>query len=84
DLTLETGSGLQLAHTAVILPDGAVNVQGSAQLLGDGSTMTAQSFTMGFDSVLSSGSADGFTVNGNVSWACQTLRTSERVDINGN
>ena len=85
DLTLETGSGLQLASTAVILPsDGTVNVQGSAQLLGDASSITAQSFTMGFDSILSSGSADAFTVNGNVSWACQTLRTSEGVEINGN
>ena len=85
DLILETGSGLQLASTTVILPsDGTVNVQGSAQLLGDASSITAQSFTMGFDSILSSGSADGFTVNGNVSWACQTLRTSEGVEINGN
>ena len=85
-LTLETGSGLQLDHTTLMLPEGGtVNVQGSAQLLGDASTISAHSFSMGQDSTLSSTNAeDGFAVIGNVSWACQTLRTSDYVHIEGN
>ena len=44
DLTLETGSGLQLDRTTLMLPEGGtVNVEGSAQLLGDASTITAHS-----------------------------------------
>ena len=85
DLTLETGSGLQLDSTTLLLPtDGLVSVQGSAQLMGDASTIAAHRFSMGFDSMLSSNTEDGFDVIGNVSWACQSLRTSERVHINGN
>ena len=86
DLTLETGSGLQLDGTTLILPaSGAVNVQGSAQLLGDASVITAQSYSMGLDSTLSSSDSEtGLRVIGNVSWACQTLRTSEYVHIQGN
>ena len=85
-LTLETGSGLQLDHTTLMLPEGGtVNVQGSAQLLGDASTISAHSFSMGQDSTLSStNTEDGFAVIGNVSWACQTLRTSDYVHIEGN
>jgi len=86
DLTLETGSGLQLAGTTVLLPsNGLVEVQGTAQLLGDAATISAQTFSMGFDSTLSSStSGDGLNVIGNVSWACQTLRVSTGVDITGN
>ena len=86
DLTLETGSGLQLAGTTVLLPsNGLVEVQGTAQLLGDAATISAQTFSMGFDSTLSSStSGDGLDVVGNVSWACQTLRVSTYVDITGN
>ena len=86
DLTLETGSGLQLAGTTVLLPsNGLVEVQGTAQLLGDAATISAQTFSMGFDSTLSSStSGDGLNVIGNVSWACQTLRVSTDVDITGN
>jgi hypothetical protein len=85
DLTLETGSGLQLAGTSVMLPsDGVVAVEGSAQLLGDDATISANAFTMGQSSTLSSTNREGLTVNGNISWACQTLRTSEAVTINGN
>ena len=86
DLTLETGSGLQLAGTTVLLPsNGLVEIQGTAQLLGDAATISAQTFSMGFDSTLSSStSGDGLNVIGNVSWACQTLRVSTYVDITGN
>ena len=86
DLTLETGSGLQLAGTTVLLPsNGLVEIQGTAQLLGDAATISAQTFSMGFDSTLSSStSGDGLNVIGNVSWACQTLRVSTYVDIIGN
>ncbi len=85
DLTLETGSGLQLDRTTLMLPEGGtVNVEGSAQLLGDASTITAHSISMGQDSTLSSSKVeDGFTAFGNVSWACQTLRTSNYVHIDG-
>tara|TARA_B110000459_G_scaffold77210_1_gene86872 strand:- start:14837 stop:19534 length:4698 start_codon:yes stop_codon:yes gene_type:complete len=85
DLTLETGSGLQLDHTTLLLPStGSVSVEGTAQLFGDASIISAQTFTMGLDSTLSSSNAeDGLIVIGNVSWACQTLRTSEYVHIQG-
>ena len=85
DLTLETGSGIQLDSTTLELPEGGtIEVQGTAQFLGNAAIVNAHSFSMGLDSTLTStDAADGLTVNANISWACQTLRITHYVTIHG-
>lgn len=85
DLTLSTGSGLELSGTSLILPpSGVVDVEGSAELTGSDSSLEANSVSLGIDSVLTqSDGGMGLTLEANATWVCQTTRSVSNVIITG-
>lgn len=85
DLTLSTGSGLELSGTSLALPsDGLVEVEGTAELTGSASTLQANSVSFGIDSVLTQSDGGlGLTLESNVTWVCQTTRSVWNVVITG-
>lgn len=85
DLTLETGSGIELIGTSLVLPsDGTIEVQGSAQLLGDEAHVFANSIVMGLDSSISGTElAGGLVVDSNLTWACQSTRSIFNIEVLG-
>ncbi len=85
DLTLSTGSGLELSGTTLALPsDGIVEVEGSGELTGSDSTLRANSISLGLDSTLTEADAGlGLTLEANVTWVCQTKRVVVNVIITG-
>ena len=85
NLTMETGSGIELLETSLVLPSfGKIEVQGSAQFIGDDAYVFANSISMGLSSVLSgSENGDGLIVDANVTWACQSTREIFNIDVVG-
>ena len=85
DLTISTGAGLELSETSLVLPaDGSVEIQGSGELTGSGSSLVSNSLSLGFDSVLTqSDGGQGMTIASNLTWACQTTRSVSNIDILG-
>ncbi len=85
DLTLSTGSGLELSETSLVLPaGGTVDVQGSGELTGSASSLISDSVSMGIDSVLTqSDGGQGLTIDANLTWVCQSTRSVTNVDILG-
>ena len=85
DLTLSTGSGLELSGTSLHLPsDGLVEIEGTGELTGSDSTLGANSVSLGIDSVLTQSDGGlGLTVDANVTWVCQTTRSVTNVIITG-
>lgn len=85
DLTVLTGGALELEDTTLQLPsDGVVSIEGSGSLTGSGATLNAHSLSLGIDSLLTQSQSDsGLTIDANVTWVCQTTRSSVNIDILG-
>ena len=85
DLTVSSGSGLELSGTSLVLPAGGnADIQGSGELTGSSASLLSDSLTLGFDSVLTqSDGGQGMTIDANLTWACQTTRSVSNINILG-
>ena len=85
DLTVSSGSGLELSGTSLVLPAGGnADIQGSGELTGSSASLLSDSLTLGFDSVLTqSDGGQGMTIDSNLTWACQTTRSVSNINILG-
>ena len=85
NLTILTGGGLEVSNTILQLPTlGTVTLEGTATLAGSDATIKSHSLSVGIDSTVSQSSGSGdLTIESNVTWVCQSVRSSNNLVIDG-
>ena len=84
DLIVDNNGVLTLVSTDVVLSQGhSVTVQGTGQLIGEESSIMADSVQASGQSMLTGVESGSLTIEGNVQWGCMSTRSVQNLNIVG-